>query len=34
MISLGAALAVLGAALAAGFGGVGSAIGVGLVGQA
>ncbi|MDR2687305.1 MAG: V-type ATP synthase subunit K [Oscillospiraceae bacterium] len=34
MVSLGVALAVLGAALAAGFGGIGSAKGVGLVGQA
>jgi V/A-type H+-transporting ATPase subunit K len=34
MISIGVALAVLGAALAAGFGGIGSAMGVGLVGQA
>ena len=34
MISLGVTLAMLGAALAAGFGGVGSAMGVGLVGQA
>jgi len=34
MINWGVALAVLGAALAAGFGGIGSAKGVGLVGQA
>ena len=34
MISMGAALAILGAALAAAFGGFGSAKGVGLVGQA
>jgi len=34
MVNWGVALAVLGAALAAGFGGIGSAKGVGLVGQA